>query len=141
MGRYFSLHNITRNQCVSEGDSCWKSYPQCSIYGVMHEFGWESKDKISSSSYCDYFEFVYDEKTNTMEMVDKLESVVRSPPDETKETKNSIEITRMSFSEKNIEKFPKVNDHVPKWNNNRCEHCGYILDPKLIEELTQKRTE
>lgn len=144
MGRYFELNNHTQHHNVS---GPWKSNAFCDCHRVMHQLKWESTDSITSTCYDEECTFVFNEKSNVMDIK------------EDDDINDDAIYTSYDFEINHIPKWnvvylethndePQYNygfdtqlmetDHVPKWNGNICEICGFQYDPtKLVSYETK----
>lgn len=157
MGRYFGICNSTRGQEVSNFD--WKNTEWCCLYQVMHQMHWEITDFIYSASYDTYCYFKYNSDEHKMECIDHdfIWQLSDEGINEITDYRNIIEgcnedefYDRSYGYEKTLgsgyegdpndmgaKMFKKLN-HIPKWNENKCECCGYVYDSSKLPEYEKK---
>ena len=133
MGHHYGLINHTRNQWVS---GRWKDMPWCNFHEVMHIFGWEVTDMITSASYQDIYFFIHNEEDNAMSMVELYNNdgdPLAIIPDLVGEP------IKMGFYETYSDDTEKtevtLSEHAPMWKDGVCVKCGHTPDIALIEEL------
>jgi len=126
MGRYFGIANATKKQSVS---SYWKGDNWCNCHEVMHQFKWEKIDTIHTACY-DTCNFIYyDAESNTMTYDESYGGCYDHSDDEVTQ-EEPIVYTQYGFDTK-IDKKIDLN-HVPKWNGNTCEDCGFVYDASKL---------
>ena len=128
MGRYYGIVNLTKNQKVSH---YWKNNPYCHIHCLMHQLKWSHDDNIFVKSYADAYLMEYDEETEKMELVDiEIMNDNYNGSRQVDEKDNETEFAKYGFDEEN-HPYDAYN-HVPVWENDICEVCGYHYDENKL---------
>lgn len=141
MGRHYGIRNNTQHMLVSEGNRCWTNNDFCDCHEVMHRYGWKITDDIYSACYCSRYNFQYDESTGSMDPVadtcdDGSYDINENLDDDENiyEEINNTTVKETVYAGFNATFDPKVANHAPIWKDNKCCICGYIFDPKCIED-------